>query len=134
LIVGSAGGRRIGNLSHPRAANYGCCLRGAADAEPPPAADDQSRSVKGGAMATHGRNGAAPVLELTPRSASGSRRQAPVTVLSPVAEVHETPNEVVVRVHLAQGALELSVPKRVLRDTRPLQSSIPGANPDATPC
>jgi len=82
-------------------------------------------------MATHG---AAPVLELKPRSANSSRREAPATELRPDAEVHETPTDIVVRVHLAQGALELSVPKRALRDTHPLKSSIPGANPDATPC
>ena len=55
-------------------------------------------------------------------------------MLSPVAEVHETPTDIVVRVRLQQGALELSVPKRALCDTRPTGSSIPGANPDATPC
>ena len=86
-------------------------------------------------MATHGRNGAAPVLELRPGSATGFRRRAPVPVLSPVAEVHETPTDVVVRVRLQQGALELSVPKRALCDPRPAKRSvIPGANPDATPC
>lgn len=85
-------------------------------------------------MATHGRNGAAPVLELKPRSGNGFRRKAPRTVLSPVAEVHERPTDVVVRVRLQQGALELSVPKHALCDTRPTGSSIPGANPDATPC
>ena len=75
-------------------------------------------------------NGAAPVLELKPRPL----REAP-TVLSPVAEVHETPTDIVVRVRLQQGALELSVPKRALCDTRPaLKNVVPGANPDATPC
>ena len=85
-------------------------------------------------MATHGTNGAAQVLELKPGSASGFRRKAPATVLAPVAEVHETPTDVVVRVRLEQGALELSVPKRALSDPRPVGSAIPGANPDATPC
>ena len=85
-------------------------------------------------MATHGNNGAAPVLELKPRSANGARRRVPVTVLSPVAEVHETPTDVVVRVRLQQGALGLSVPKRALFDPRPARSGIPGTNPDATPC
>ena len=83
-------------------------------------------------MASHARNGAAPVLELKPRSARGVRHEAPATVLSPVAEVHETPTDVVVRVRLEHGALELSVPKRALADTR--RSTTPGANPDATPC
>ena len=64
-------------------------------------------------MAAH-TNGAAPVLELKPRP----RRKAPA-VLSPVAEVHETPTDVVIRVRLQQGALELSVPKRALHDMRP---------------
>ena len=85
-------------------------------------------------MAPHGRNGAAPVLELKPRSTNGLRRRAPVTVLSPVAEVHETPTDVVVRVRLQQGALELSVPKRALCDPRTGRSVTPGTNPDATPC
>ena len=85
-------------------------------------------------MATHGTNGGAPVLELTPRSANGSRRKAPVTVLSPGVELHETPTDLVVRVRLQQGALEVSVPKRALRDTRPVRSVTPGSNPDATPC
>jgi hypothetical protein len=71
----------------------------------------------------------APVLELKP-----PRRKAP-TVLSPVAEVHETPTDIVVRVRLEQGALELSVPKRALCDTRPESKNVvPGGNPDATPC
>jgi hypothetical protein len=84
-------------------------------------------------MATH-TNGATPVLELKPRPAKGLRRKAP-TILSPVAEVHETPTDIVVRVRLQQGALELSVPKRALRETRPeLKSHVPGGNPDATPC
>ena len=83
-------------------------------------------------MATHGTNGAAPVLELKPRS--GFRRKAPRTVLSPVAEVHETPTDVVVRVRLEQGALELSVPKRALCDTPRARSATLGGNPDATPC
>jgi hypothetical protein len=85
-------------------------------------------------MATQCRNGAAPILELKPRSGSDFRHEAPRTMLSPVAEVHETPTDVVVRVRLQQGALELSVPKRALRDTRPTRSATPGANPDATPC
>jgi hypothetical protein len=55
-------------------------------------------------------------------------------VLSPVAEVHETPTDVVVRVRLQQGALELSVPKRALSDPRTGRSVTPGTNPDATPC
>ena len=85
-------------------------------------------------MAAHSSNGAAPVLELRPRPANGRRRKAP-TILSPVAEVHETPTEVVVRVRLQQGALELSVPKRALCDARPAQKNVvPGADPDATPC
>lgn len=84
-------------------------------------------------MAAH-TNGAAPVLELKPRPVKDFRRKAP-TVLSPVAEVHETPTDVVIRVRLQQGALELSVPKRALCDTRPaLKNVVPGANPDATPC
>ena len=85
-------------------------------------------------MATHCTNGAAPVLQLKPRSANGVRRGVPAPVLSPVAEVHETPTDVVVRVRLQQGALELSVPKRVLFDPRPARSVTPGTNPDATPC
>ena len=85
-------------------------------------------------MATHSGNGAAPVLELKPRSPKILRRKAP-TVLSPVAEVHETPTDIVVRVRLQQGALELSVPKRALREARPAPGNIvPGADPDATPC
>jgi hypothetical protein len=84
-------------------------------------------------MAAH-TNGAAPVLELKPRAAEGLHRKAPA-ILSPVAEVHETPTDIVVRVRLEQGALELSVPKRALRDTRPeLKNDVPRGNPDATPC
>jgi hypothetical protein len=85
-------------------------------------------------MAAHSSNGAAPVLELKPRSRSGYRRKAP-TILSPAAEVHETPTDLVIRVRLQQGALELSVPKRALCDTRPApRNVVPGSNPDATPC
>jgi hypothetical protein len=82
-------------------------------------------------MATHSGNGAAPVLELKPRPAKS--REAP-TALSPVTEVHETPTDLVVRIRLQQGALELSVPKRALADARPDQHDVPGANPDAAPC
>ena len=85
-------------------------------------------------MATHRRSSAAPILELKPRPGNGFRREVPRTALSRVAEVHETPTDVVVRVRLQQGALELSVPKRALYDTRPTGSAMPGANPDATPC
>jgi hypothetical protein len=115
--------------------NYGSGLGACSDAKRARETDDLDQIIKrGGAMATHGRNGAAPVLELKPRSGNGFRRKAPRTVLSPAVEVHETPTDVVVRVRLQQGALELSVPKRALRDTRPTRSAIPGANPDATPC
>ena len=84
-------------------------------------------------MATHHTNGGAPVLELKPGSCNGHRQTAP-TVLSPVAEVHETPTDVVVRIRLQQGALELSVPKRALTNARPAQDDVPGANPDAAAC
>ena len=84
-------------------------------------------------MATHNGNGAAPVLDLKPQAANGLRRKAP-PVLPPVAEVHETPTGVVVRIRLQQGALELSVPKRALAEARPDQHDIPGANPDAAAC
>jgi hypothetical protein len=84
-------------------------------------------------MATHHSNGAAPVLELKPQARNGQRQTAP-TVLSPVAEVHETPTDIVVRIRLQQGALELSVPKRALTDARPEQDDVPGANPDAAAC
>ena len=86
-------------------------------------------------MATHHGSGVAPVLELKPAHRSnGLRHKAPATVLSPVAEVRETPTDIVVRVRLQQGALELSVPKRALSDPRRVKSVIPGSNPDATPC
>lgn len=80
-------------------------------------------------MATQHANGGAPVLELQ----NGHRHTAP-TVLSPVAEVHETPTDIVVRIRLQQGALELSVPKRALSDARPEQDDVPGADPDAAAC
>jgi hypothetical protein len=84
-------------------------------------------------MAAHHRSGRAPVLELKPPSRNGHRQTAP-TVLSPVAEVHETPTDIVVRIRLQQGALELSVPKRALTDARPEQDDVPGADPDAAAC
>ena len=84
-------------------------------------------------MATHHGNGGARVIELKTPSRNGHRRTAP-TVLSPVAEVHETPTDIVVRIRLQQGALELSVPKRALTDARPAQDDVPGADPDAAAC
>jgi hypothetical protein len=85
-------------------------------------------------MATR-TNGAAPVLELKPRSPNGSLERAPLKVPSPVAEVHETPTDVVVRIPLQQGAIELSVPKRALRGTGLVrETTVPGANPDAAAC
>ncbi len=87
-------------------------------------------------MATRTSNGAAPVVDLKPRSPNGSRRRAPVRALAPVAEVHETPTDVVVRVRLQQGALELSVPKRALSDAYRVEHTVttPGSNPDAAAC
>ena len=86
-------------------------------------------------MATRTSNGAAPVVDLKPRSPNGSRRRTPVRVTPPVAEVHETPTDVVVRIRLQQGALELSVPKRMLSESRPaLRTATPGSNPDAAAC
>src|SRR5262245_47622332 len=90
----------------------------------------RSDRQRGGAMATHHRNGGAPVLELKPPP----RTQTAPTVLSPVAEVHETATDIVVRIRLQQGALELSVPKRALTDARPEQDDVPGADPDAAAC
>ena len=84
-------------------------------------------------MAAHHRSGGALVLELRPPSRNGHRETAP-TVLSPVAEVHETPTDLVVRIRLQQGALELSVPKRALTDARPERDDVPGADPDAAAC
>ncbi len=84
-------------------------------------------------MATRTSNGAAPVVDLKPRSPDGSRRRARVREHSPVAEVHETPTDVIVRVRLEQGALELSVPKRALSDRKHTVTT-PGSNPDAAAC
>ena len=85
-------------------------------------------------MATLTANGAAGA-KVPSRPRSGTRPKAPRTVLSPVAEVRETPTDLVIRVRLGQGALELCVPKRALCESRPINSHrIPGSNPDATPC
>ena len=87
-------------------------------------------------MATRTSNGAAPVVDLKPRSPNGSGRRATARAHSPVAEVHETPTDVIVRVRLQQGALELSVPKRALSDTHRVKHTVttPGSNPDAAAC
>ena len=84
-------------------------------------------------MATHGSNGTAPVLELKRRSENERHMTAPTT-LSSAAEVCETPTDLVVRIRLQQGALELSVPKRALIDARPERDDVPGADPDAAAC
>ena len=68
-------------------------------------------------------------------TANGAAPAAPGSLLAPVAEVHETPTDLVIRVRLQQGALELCVPKRALCETRQINTHhIPGSNPDATPC
>ena len=86
-------------------------------------------------MATRTSNGAAPVVDLKPRSPNGSRRRTPVRVAPPVAEVHETPTDLVIRVRLQHGALELCVPKSALCEMRRINTHhIAGSNPDATPC
>ena len=86
-------------------------------------------------MATLTENGAAPTRLSSRRARSGMRPKAPGTMFAPVAEVRETPTDLVIRVRLQQGALELSVPKRALCEPRPFHArAIPGANPDATPC
>jgi hypothetical protein len=69
------------------------------------------------------------------RPPSGIRPQAPATLFAPVAEVRETSTDLVIRVRLQQGALELTVPKRALCEPRLINThDIPGSNPDATPC
>jgi hypothetical protein len=85
-------------------------------------------------MATLTANGTAPA-RLTRRPRSGIRPKASGTTFAPVAEVRETPTDLVVRIRLQQGAIELCVPKRALCEPRPLNTrEIPGSNPDATPC
>jgi hypothetical protein len=69
------------------------------------------------------------------RTRQVGRRETPKAVLPPVAEVHETPTDLVIRIRLQQGALELSVPKRALCESHEINTHhIPGSNPDATPC
>ena len=86
-------------------------------------------------MTTQATNGAVATETLERSSRNRTRRQPPKTVLAPVAEVRETTTDLVVRVRLQQGALELSVPKRALSAPRSEeQHHIPGSNPDATPC
>jgi hypothetical protein len=86
-------------------------------------------------MATLTVNGAAPTRLSSRRPRSGTNPKAPGTTFAPVAEVRETPTDLVIRVRLQQGALELSVPKRALCEPRPMNArGIPGSNPDATPC
>jgi hypothetical protein len=86
-------------------------------------------------MATPTANGAAPTRLSSRRPRSGIRPKAPGTMFAPVAEVRETPTDLVIRVRLQQGALELSVPKRTLCEPRLIPTqAIPGSNPDATPC
>lgn len=85
-------------------------------------------------MATMTPSRAAPRFS-SRRSRNGVRQRTPGTVLPPVAEVHETPTDLVIRVRLQQGVLELSVPKRALSESRQIEMHhIPGSNPDATPC
>lgn len=85
-------------------------------------------------MATVTTNGkVAP--EVLRRLDEGTRPRALPTPLPPVAEVRETATDLVVRVRLQQGALELSVPKRALCAPRSQDPHhVPGSNPDATPC
>jgi hypothetical protein len=86
-------------------------------------------------MATLTANGAAPTRLSSRRPCSGISPKAPRTMFAPVAEVRETPTDLVIRVRLQQGALELCVPKHALCEPRPLNThQIPGSNPDATPC
>lgn len=85
-------------------------------------------------MATLTRRRAAPG-SFPSRTRHVGRRETPKAVLPPVAEVHETPTDLVIRVRLQQGALELSVPKRALCEPRQDNTRhTPGSNPDATPC
>jgi hypothetical protein len=86
-------------------------------------------------MATLTANGTAPARLSGRRRRSGIRPQVPRKTFTPVAEVRETPTDLVIRVRLQQGAIELCVPKRALCELRPIDTlDIPGSNPDATPC
>jgi len=68
-------------------------------------------------------------------TANGAAPAAPKSMLAPVAEVHETPTDLVIRVRLQHGALELCVPKSALCEMRRINTHhIAGSNPDATPC
>ena len=85
-------------------------------------------------MANLTANGVAPAKLSSRRLQNGIRPKAPGTI-APVAEVSETPADIVIRVRLQQGALELCVPKRALCEPPPINTRhIPGSNPDATPC
>lgn len=86
-------------------------------------------------MTTLIANGTAPARLTRRRPRSGIRPKASGTRLAPVAEVRETPTDLVIRIRLQQGAIELCVPKRALCELRPIDTlDIPGSNPDATPC
>jgi hypothetical protein len=88
---------------------------------------------KGGAMATQANGQIAAVRE--PRTKpvrrlpdlGGSRASTAAQV-----HVYEAGDSVVVRMRLAEGPLELRIPKRALERLR--QHRIAGCNPDATPC
>jgi hypothetical protein len=53
--------------------------------------------------------------------------------LAEKAEVYEAGDALVVHVRLAEGPLELRIPKAAI-DQRRRRHHIPGCNPDATPC
>ncbi|HEX3268769.1 MAG TPA: hypothetical protein VHQ98_12365 [Gaiellaceae bacterium] len=84
-------------------------------------------------MAWQANGRAAGFLESDGRSAerpSGSRGSSP---LAEKAQVYEAGDALVVHVRLAEGPLELRIPKAAV-DPRRRHHRIPGCNPDATPC
>jgi hypothetical protein len=86
-------------------------------------------------MATLTANGTAPASLPRRRPRSSIRSKAPGATFASVAEVRETPTDLVIRVRLHQGAIELCVPKRALCELRPIDTlDTLGSNPDATPC
>jgi hypothetical protein len=54
--------------------------------------------------------------------------------LAEKAQVYEAGDALVVRVRLAEGPLELRIPKAAVDPRLHRHHRIPGCNPDATPC
>jgi hypothetical protein len=116
---------------------------GAASDAAASAVDDDRRQIdkKGGTVAWHEDNRRSDALldSAGPDTCRPADTPVATSARSTTAEVHEAGDVLVVRVRLAEGPLELRIPKATVAPLRqpqfvPRRHHIPGLNAEAIPC